>query len=258
MNPPHSCYLMVLILWGCSFSTATELAEIPVYKAVENGMENAVLPASFTLSHPPIGNQGQQGSCVGWGAATTDAIYYYYKSGQTSWSNAVDIMSPSFVYNSIKMGSCNAGSTLARALKYLKSTGDCIWNDMIYTDQSCSATPTSTASTDAANHKITSYAAIVPSDLTTIKTVLSQSKPVMIAINVDNNYEKLNRTNYVWTPNSSTVLGGHCNTIIGYDDTKQAFLVQNQWGTSWGSAGFYWISYTMMATSKVVEAYYVL
>jgi C1A family cysteine protease len=241
---------------GCNFSSPEDLADVPLFKAKPD-LTLSVLPSSLTLSHPPIGNQGQQGSCVGWGAATTDGIYYYYKTGKTSWDKATDIMSPSFVYNKIKAGSCNAGASIAKAIKFLKSTGDCQWNDMIYTDQSCSAVPGATATADGALHKITSYAAISPSDLTTIKTVLNQNHPVIIGVQVDNNYERLNKTNFTWTPNTSTILGGHCNTIIGYDDTKQAFYVQNQWGTNWGSAGFYWISYTMMATNKVMEAYYV-
>jgi C1A family cysteine protease len=241
---------------GCNFSTAEDLADVPVYHVKED-QTLSVLPTTYTLAHPPIGNQGQQGSCVGWGAATTDGIYYYYHAGLNSWTNTSDIMSASFVYNSIKAGSCNAGASIARAVKYLKSTGDCILGDMAYTDKSCSATPTAAASSNASLHKITSYAAIKPADLTTIKTVLSQNHPVIIGVQVDNNYERLNKTNYTWTPNSTTILGGHCNTIIGYDDSKQAFYVQNQWGTNWGNAGFYWISYSMMATNKVMEAYYV-
>ena len=191
---------------GCNPSSPEDLADIPVFQPKQQLL--AVLPANLTLSHPPIGNQGQQGSCVGWGAATTDGIYYYYKSGQGTWDKTVDIMSPSFVYNKIKVGSCNAGASIARAIKFLKSDGDCIWNDMVYTDQSCSALPTTVATTNAATHKITSYASILHSDITTIKTVLSQNHPVIIGVQVDNNYERLNKTNYTWTPNSSTILGG--------------------------------------------------
>ena len=47
------------------------------------------------------------------------------------------------------------------------------------------------------------------------------------------------------------------NTIYGYDNSKKVFLVENQWGTSWGNAGLYYISYSMFTSSnsKIMEAY---
>lgn len=38
-------------------------------------------------------------------------------------------------------------------------------------------------------------------------------------------------------------LGGHAVSIVGYDDTKQAFIIRNSWGTEWGDKGFVYISY---------------
>ena len=42
----------------------------------------------------------------------------------------------------------------------------------------------------------------------------------------------------------------HCVTIVGWDDSKQAWLVKNSWGTGWGSTcgfgterGYIWIKY---------------
>ena len=42
----------------------------------------------------------------------------------------------------------------------------------------------------------------------------------------------------VYEANASTgVAGGHCIVIVGYDDSKQAWLVRNSWSTGWGMAG---------------------
>lgn len=38
-------------------------------------------------------------------------------------------------------------------------------------------------------------------------------------------------------------MGGHAVSIVGYDDTKQAFIVRNSWGIEWGDKGFVYISY---------------
>jgi hypothetical protein len=36
---------------------------------------------------------------------------------------------------------------------------------------------------------------------------------------------------------------GHCIVIVGYDDTKQAWLIRNSWGTGWGTGGYGWFGY---------------
>ncbi len=35
----------------------------------------------------------------------------------------------------------------------------------------------------------------------------------------------------------------HAILIVGWDDSKQAFLVKNSWGTDWGLDGFCWVKY---------------
>jgi C1A family cysteine protease len=39
------------------------------------------------------------------------------------------------------------------------------------------------------------------------------------------------------------VLGGHCIGIVGYDDSKGAWLIRNSWGTGWGMEGYAWVKY---------------
>jgi C1A family cysteine protease len=36
---------------------------------------------------------------------------------------------------------------------------------------------------------------------------------------------------------------GHAMVAVGYDDAKQAFLIQNSWGPSWGNKGYGWFGY---------------
>jgi C1A family cysteine protease len=39
------------------------------------------------------------------------------------------------------------------------------------------------------------------------------------------------------------VAGGHCVSIIGYDDAQGCWIAKNSWGTGWGEAGFFKIAY---------------
>jgi len=38
-------------------------------------------------------------------------------------------------------------------------------------------------------------------------------------------------------------LGGHCVTVVGYNDEYQAWLCKNSWSEHWGEEGFFWIKY---------------
>ena len=51
-------------------------------------------------------------------------------------------------------------------------------------------------------------------------------------------------------------LVGHCMLIIGYDDTTQAVLIQNSFGTVWGSDGYVWMAYqTFQALAQGTAVY---
>jgi len=40
----------------------------------------------------------------------------------------------------------------------------------------------------------------------------------------------------------------HGVTLVGWDDSKQAWRIKNSWGTGWGESGYMWIAYT---TNKI-------
>lgn len=47
----------------------------------------------------------------------------------------------------------------------------------------------------------------------------------------------------VYRPVSETCSGGHCVAIVGYDDSRRAWICKNSWGSEWGESGFFWIGY---------------
>jgi hypothetical protein len=86
-----------------------------------------------------------------------------------------------------------------------------------------------------------------------VKKSLAESKPVIIAMNCPDSFQ---RARDVWYPPESPSgnYGGHAMCVVGYDDARGAFEVQNSWGTDWGNAGFIWIPYDVF-TAFVCEAY---
>jgi C1A family cysteine protease len=49
------------------------------------------------------------------------------------------------------------------------------------------------------------------------------------------------------------VLGGHAVLAVGYDDSKQRFIVMNSWGTGWGKKGFFTMPYAYMTDSNLAD-----
>ncbi|HTK19385.1 MAG TPA: C1 family peptidase [Mucilaginibacter sp.] len=43
------------------------------------------------------------------------------------------------------------------------------------------------------------------------------------------------------TPNSPNI--NHAIVLVGWDDSKHAWLVRNSWGTTWGDNGYAWVDY---------------
>lgn len=42
---------------------------------------------------------------------------------------------------------------------------------------------------------------------------------------------------------TGSLAGGHCVTLVGYDDSAGCWIGKNSWSTSWGEAGFFRIAY---------------
>jgi hypothetical protein len=147
---------------------------------------------------------------------------------------------------------------------------------MPYHDYDYTTQPNSTQLADAAKHKnVASYNIFQGygnggyAQRNTVKNEIygngsSSHTLVGIAIPVypEWDYAQANDTYVVDRPtHGERSRGGHMVTIIGYDDNKSyngyvgAFKVINQWGTSWGNAGYTWISYDFFQ-NVASEAWY--
>lgn len=221
----------------------------------------ANLPSSVDLTEylPPVGNQGNQNSCVAWAIAYGAQTYYAKKnngnwvftntSGQLNYSN---IFSPSFVYNQINKG-VDRGSSYIDALNLLKNQGVCTWSSMPYNDNDFRSAPTQRAIQEAVNFKIERYFRLGErQDLfSDVKEQLANSHPVVASAISDINYLRGGYGNnpnipYLWqTIGSFDPRMGHAILIVGYDDNRQAFKFLNSYGKAWGNYGFGWISYSV-------------
>lgn len=203
------------------------------------------LPSSFQLITPPVGNQGNEGSCVPFAIAyAARSIEQYYTTNATGYSFDTNIFSPEYVYNQTRMGDCGAGSSIVQVLDLIKNQGVSTWQSMPYSDlNGCSLQPTSSQILNASLNKISSYVTIANTDQVAIKTMIASKHPVITNVIADNGF--MNATaGFTWKAYSGSGALPHTIIICGYDDNRQAYKVMNSWGTAWGDAGFSWIDYS--------------
>lgn len=74
-----------------------------------------------------------------------------------------------------------------------------------------------------------------------MKDWLDANGPLAVCFNLYDGFgTKCSRTQVYVVGASETNIGRHCLQIVGYDDTKQAWLIRNSWGTGWGTGGYGW------------------
>lgn len=224
------------------------------YKNMDETSAKASLPSSHIISGTVPGNQGNEGSCVAWTVA-----YAGMSALEKNFRGITQPRSPEYVYNQIKAGTnCNSGSTIANGLNLIKNQGVCSWDEMPYTDIECSTQPNASQKNAASTHKSVSWATVSATNLQNVKTLLSMNLPIYIGVQVDASFDGMANTGWIWKNHSGAVRGGHAVCVIGYDDSKQAFKVQNSWGANWGEGGYFWIDYNFFKKSfngAVMQSY---
>jgi len=237
-TPPNDDDLQTRFSMGAideSDASFAARAHTPVYRAY--------LPLRVDLSRffPLPGDQGKQGSCVGW-AVGYAARAYYAQSLEHRPGQASDIPSPAYIYNAIAStpGDCNAGSAVPDALDLLK-TGALSLADAPYDARYC-APPSSAERERASDFRISAWLAVSPQSPDQIKAELAQGNPVIISLKSRPAFQRL-RGEAIYNSSSEPSDGRHALTLVGYDDERQAFKLINSWGLRWGSRGYGWIGY---------------
>ena len=262
-------------VYGLTPTTPEEYANIPVYnKDAFNSKYNVdglkAAPAVLTLSTPAVRDQGQIGSCTGFSGTYAFEISYFYKHGGSFISS-----SPAFLYYEERVNilgesiTADNGANMVNIDQALTKYGVCLESSYAYPsgDKSTAykTAPSAAAVSQALNYEISSYTLINTGDTAAVKNCLRNNIAVMFGFNVYDNsaysiFEGLNTSSYTYSPLTATgklksglsLLGGHANVIVGYNDTLKAFWVENSWATSWGKAGFYYLPYSVFSSTKIV------
>lgn len=239
-----------------AYSTGCEMKQ-EVYDSAEVFAalsDKEKLPDRVSLQRfcPDPKNQGQQGSCVGWGSAySARTILESVASGENPNQVA---FSPSFLYNQIGLEGCQ-GSYINRAMESMTKTGAMPFDKFAYDENSCDKKPNSYELQDASQFKMKGYNRLTLNgdeytvDMQAIKQNLAQGAPVVVGMSVGGSFMQDMIGQNVWSPTqedySKNGFGGHCMCVVGYDESMNggSFQLMNSWGTDWGNKGFAWLRY---------------
>lgn len=230
--------------------TKEELARVPLWKPDSEGIGE--LPRiDLRQWLPPVLLQFGN-SCTGCSIAY--GCKSYLEARDRSWSPAQKAhqFSPAFIYNQLN-GGVDRGSHLIEALNLAVRNGCATLVTMPY-DHNFLRQPTTRAFDEAKRYRSHSYSRLDTG--LQIRKALQQGYAVVLAINTNPEFNSGLHWNGVYTAaqrqsgdqrrSSSDPHGYHAILAVGYDDTRQAFLLMNSWGREWGQQGFCWVAYDLM------------
>ena len=200
---------------------------------------------------PAVYDQGQLGSCTA-NALAADCEFDMIKQKQKSFTPA----RLGIYYLERKLeGSINrdTGAMLRDGIKVIAKYG--VWSEAIqpYNPALFKKAPTQVMLTEGLKHQALLYERLDGS-LNSIKTRLASGFPFVFGFTVYPAFEsaEVAKTGIVPMPNAiDGPLGGHAVLAVGYEDTKQAVIVRNSWGTSWGLKGYFYMPYAYISNPNL-------
>ncbi|KAF0197777.1 MAG: PKD domain containing protein [Bacteroidetes bacterium] len=248
-----------------------QLDEIPQDLDINDNTGN--LPSSVDLGDkfPPIGDQGEYGTCVAW------AVGYNLKTALNGIDNqwtasqlaqASNQTSPKDIFWAIpsaeKGTDCN-GTQFESAMDMLISRGGASLATVPYSGLGdCSQTPDQSWTQDASDNRLVNYRKIADQNnsasmtVANFKAYLAEGRPVAIGARLGDRFMRWNSDaviDYDTYQNPGMQHAYHAMVLAGYDDTRGAFKVINTWGNTWGNAGIIWVDYDFFVSSFCFAAF---
>lgn len=185
----------------------------------------------------PILNQGNCGSCVAFAAVGTLETQKNITSGIPQLNNK---FSAEALF-ACGGGACERGWMPPMAAQYLIKTGvpdeACAPYTMGATGQDVSCSSICSDSSARATN-IVDFTS--PAGMADVKAALKKG-PMMTTLTVYADF--VSYSSGVYKHTTGAELGGHAVSLIGYDDTKNAWIIRNSWGEDWGMKGFAYVDY---------------
>ena len=189
-----------------------------------------------------VEDQTNLGSCTG--AAVIGAYELLLK--KTAPSKFTELSSLFVYYNArVLEGFPNddVGAYLRTAIKAVYKYGVCTEDLWPYHIQNFTLLPPIVCYEDGSKRMIKNYARL--SGIADILDALNQERPVLIGVNLYDEFERLSVYNTVLESptNDQSLSGAHALCLVGYDLDRQVLLCRNSFGEGWGLSGYFWMTF---------------
>ena len=233
------------------FSRNTEFSTVPVE-----------LPSSFILPYPKQNQyiyQGGEGACAAFAVNSAFTIQKYVRGGLTGGYNDNNVYSPEWIYNiALRGSSCGAGSSTLGNMSTVVSRGVPTWSALPFSSMNgCDTLMFTQAIRDnAALNKGVWGFSTPTADINALKYNITRGYVGIHGFQLDHQLTTNVVPNYIWNFPHFGDGGPHAGCIIGYDDSKHAFLMLNSWGNTWANEGAVWIDYDFFWQAVTGALYY--
>lgn len=266
-NPDVIVDIIEFFLYALGWDGTDDLSEVPEstedYEVVDGEVPVAV---DLTSKFPPIGDQGQYGTCVAWASAynmKTAANAIDNNWGTSQLSRLTNQASPKDLFlaisNDEKGGSCG-GTNFTTALSVLQERGVASMQTVPYASLgNCSDALVESNWTTEANQNKIGYWRIIDPTIESIKTNIANKYPVLLGAKLADNFMSWDNSSVISSHTSYDNVGQHAYhamVIAGYNDNKGpngAFKVINSWGNIWGDEGYIWVDYNFMINDLCID-----
>ena len=218
------------------------------------------LPSSTDLRRkcPPVYNQGALGSC------TANAIAGAVEFDRMKQKLSDFVPSRLFIYYNERVieGTVpiDSGAMIRDGIKSVASDGVCPEPEWPYVGSRFARKPTATCYTDAKLDRAVSYQSLIQ-DLNQMKGCLASGYPFIFGFTVYQSFESdaVKKTGHAPMPGwGERPVGGHAVMAVGYDETKQWFLVRNSWGAAWGIKGYFTMPYAYFIQPGLAQDFWTI
>jgi len=219
------------------------------------------LPPSVDLCAkcPPVYDQGQLGSC------TANAIAAAVQFDQMKQKLA-HVFTPSrlFIYFNERTlehtVDSDSGAQIRDGIKSVGKQGDCPETEWPYVIAKFKTKPPQKCYADALQYKAVLYQRLTPA-LSQLRGCLASGYPFVFGFTVYDSFEsaQVAKTGHASLPRAGEqAVGGHAVVGVGYDDSKQWFIVRNSWGNKWGLKGYFTLPYSYVTDSNLADDFWTI
>ena len=272
--------------YNTAISNGADLKVSSGKSSLPNNVDNSQSPY-----FPPIGNQGNIGSCGPWAQVYYQFTYTMNKERnvETTYYNS---FSPKFTYNLINCG-WDTGSNYFEIYDSLKYNGCASLYQVPYDDNVTSLSPTETVWKEAIKAQLKDYqlfdeigtkdskiSSVNDEDLLPIKTALANGDILTFSTYISSfnvGRVEINSSTPATTNHFDEYIvshldgqeGAHRMTIVGYNDNiwfdhngnhyvdqgeMGAFKIANSWDKDYANNGFIWVTYDALNEDSVITS----